>query len=100
MAVLKRRDLSSKLHRWASRLIENDMDLQWRTDTRHQLTDALSRLPCSESLGEDIDQAFPDDSSSRQTYRGPEGPILDGVLLTELGADQVETSLKQRVWWL
>ena len=66
------------------------MDLQWRPGTRHQLPDALSRLPCSESPGEDINEAFPDDTSSRLTYRGPEGPVLDGILLTELGADHVD----------
>lgn len=66
------------------------MDLQWRPGTRHQLPDALSRLPCSESPGEDINEAFPDDTSSRQTYRGPEGPVLDGVPLKELGANQVD----------
>ena len=51
------------------RLIENDMDPQWRPGTRHQLPDALSRLPCSESPGEDINDAFPEDASSRQMHR-------------------------------
>ena len=87
--LFKSRDLYSKLHRRTLRLIEYDMGLRWRPGTRHQLSNALFRLPCSESPGDDIDMAFPDDSSSRQTYRGPEGPVLDGVPLTELGVDQV-----------
>ena len=89
--LFKSRDLSSKQFWWSLRLIEWDVDLQqWRPGTRHQLPDALSRLPCSESPSEDIDQAFPDESSSRQTYRGPEGPVLDGMPLTEFGVDQVD----------
>lgn len=88
--LFKSRDLSFKLNRWALRLIEYDMDLQWRPGTRHQLPDALSRLPCTDSPGEDIDEAFPDDTSSRQAHRGPEGPVLDGVPLKELGADQLD----------
>ena len=85
--LFKSRDLSSKLHRRAFRLVEYNMDLQWRPSTRHQLPEALFRLTCSESPGEDIDKAFPDDSSGRQTYKGPEGQVLDGVPLTELGVD-------------
>ena len=95
--LFKSRDLSSKLHRWALRLIEYDMDLQWRPGTGHQFPAALSRLPCSESPGEDINEAFPDDTSSRQTYQGPEGTVLDGVPLTELGADQVDELTTERV---
>ena len=79
------------------RLIENDMDPQWRPGTRHQLPDALSRLPCPESSGEDINEPFPDDTSSRQTYRGLEGPVLDDILLTECGADQVDETTAESV---
>ena len=95
--LFKSRDLSSKLPRWALRLIEYDMDLQWQPGTRHQLPDALSRVPCSESSGEDTNEAFPDDTSSRQTYRGPQGPDLDGLPLTELGADQVDEPTAESV---
>ena len=51
--LFKRHGLSTKVHKWALRLIEYDMDLQRRTSTRHQLLDILSRLPCSESPGEE-----------------------------------------------
>ena len=40
---------------------------------------------------------FPDDKSSRQTYRGPEEPVLDGVPLTELGVDQVDEPTAARL---
>ena len=88
--LFKSQNLSSKLHRYALRLTEHDMDLQWRPGARHQLPDALSRLQPSQEPGDDINDAFPDDASSRQTYRGPEGPVLDGIPLTELGADEVD----------
>ena len=88
--LFKSQNLSSKLHRYALRLTEHDMDLQWRPGAHHQLPDALSRLRPSQEPGDDINDAFPDDASSRQTYRGPEGPVLDGIPLTELGADEVD----------
>ena len=53
------------------------------------LPDALSRLSPSDAPSADIDDPFPDDPSMRTTYRGPKGPVLDGVLLSELGADEV-----------
>ena len=57
----------------------------------HQLPDALSRLPIGDTPGADVDDSFPDDSSTRTTCRGPQGPILDGMLLSELGAEEVDT---------
>ena len=90
MWLFKSQALSSKLHRWALRLMEYDMDLQWRPGADHQLTDPLWRLPLSDEPGTDIDDSFPDDSSTRTTYRGPRGLVLEGVLLSELGADEVE----------
>ena len=88
--LFKSQALSSKLHRWALRLMEYDMDLQWRPGANHQLPDALSRLPLGDAPGTDIDDSFPDDYSTRTTYRGPRGPVLEGVLLSELGADEVD----------
>ena len=78
-------------------LIKYDMDLQLRPGARHQLPDALPRFPCSESIDEDNNEAFPDDTSSRQAYRGPGGPALDDVPLTELGADQVDRPITRSV---
>ena len=40
--------------------------------------------------GTDIDDSFSDDSSTKTTSRGPRGPVIDGVLLSELGTDEVE----------
>ena len=50
-----------------------------------------------ESLGEDISGDFPDDASSRQTCWGLEGPVFDGVPVTELGADQVDEPTAESV---
>ena len=95
--LFKRHGLSTKVHKWALRLIEYDMDLQRRTSTRHQLLDILSRLPCSESPGEETNEAVPHDTSTRQTYRASEGPVLNGVPLTEFGADHVDEPTAQSV---
>ena len=43
--LFKSQTLSPKLHRWALRLMEYDMDLQWKAGQNHDLPDALSRLP-------------------------------------------------------
>ena len=94
--LFRGRDLSSK-HMWTLRLTEYDMEEQWWPGTRHQLPDASSRLPRSESPREDIKETFPDDSSSLQTYRRPEGPVLNGVPLTQLGGDQVDESIAEGV---
>lgn len=59
------------------------------TGGNHQLPDALSRLPLSDAPGTDIDNSFPDGPSTKTTYRGPGGQVLDGVLLNKLGADGV-----------
>ena len=40
---------------------------------------------------QDVDDSFSDDSSTWTTYSGPQGPVLDGVLLSELGAEEVDT---------
>ena len=83
--------LSTKLHRWALRLMEYDMNVQWRPGVNHQLPDALFRLPIGDAPGSDVDDSSSDDSSTWTTYRGPQGPVLDGVLLSELGAEEVDT---------
>lgn len=86
--LFRSRDLCPKLHRWALRLMEHDMTLEWRAGTQHVLPDALSRLPHQPHQGDDIDDSFPDDGSSSQKeqFVGPRGPSLDGVLLSTLEA--------------
>ena len=67
------------------------MELQWRPGANHQVPDAFPRLPVGDAPGADVNDSFPDDSSTRTTYSGPKGPVLEGVLLSELGADEVDT---------
>ena len=52
--LFKSQALSSKLHRWALRLMEYDMDLHWRPGANHQLPETLSRLPLSDTRRERI----------------------------------------------
>ena len=56
----------------------------------HQLPNALSRLTRSTLPGGGINDAFPADGSGRRTCRGTEGPVLGGISLTELRADEVD----------
>ena len=67
------------------------MELRWRPGANHQLPVAHSRLPIGYTPEMDVDDSFPDDSWTRNTYRGRRGPVLDEVLLSELGADGVDT---------
>ena len=76
--------LSSKMHRWALRLMQFDIDLQWRKGGEHAAPDALSRLRCKGPPEPPIDVSFPDDTTSPTDHRGPAGPVLDGVLLRDL----------------
>ena len=41
--LFKSQVLSAKYHRWALRLMQYDMELQWRPGTKHQFTHALLR---------------------------------------------------------
>ena len=95
--LFKSQTLSPKLHRWALRLMEYDMDLQWKAGQNHDLPDALSRLPRFETPGEDIDDSFPGDASDRQAYQGARGPILDGVLLSDMGIDETDVPPPENV---
>lgn len=88
--LFRSQTLSSKLHRWALRLSEYHMDLQWRPGSRHQLPAALSTLPRFDSPSNDTDDSFPDDASRACAYRGPGGPVLDGIPLIQLGVNAVE----------
>ena len=92
MWLFKNQALSSKLHPWALWLTEYDMDSQWRPGANYQITDALSRLSLINAPSTDIDDSFPDDSSARTTYEGPRRPVHDGVLISKLGADEVDES--------
>lgn len=77
--------LSPKMHRWAVRMMQFTMDLQWRKGLLHTAPDALSRLRRRGHSGEPetaIDTSFPDDTSL-EVHRSqePEGPVLEGVSL-------------------
>ena len=86
--LFKSQALSTKYHRWALRLMQYDMDLQWRPGTKHQFADALSR---SHGLnrGATVDDSFPGDNTTKRTYRGPQGPVLDGVHLGQMGIEGI-----------
>ena len=67
--------------------MQYDMDLQWRPGTKHQLADALSRSHVLPFL------SFSGDSTTKITYRGPQGPVLDGVPLGQLGIEGINDAL-------
>ena len=67
------------------------MNLQWRPGTKHQFADALSR---SHGLnrGATVDGTFPGDNTTKRTYRGPQGPVLDGVHLGQMGIEGISNN--------
>ena len=75
---------SAKHHRWALRLMQYDMELQWRPGTKHKFSDALSRSHGNKTRGATVDDSFLGDNTTKRTYRGPQGPVLDGVPLGQL----------------
>lgn len=84
--LFRSRELDPKLYRWALRLIDFDMTLQWRVGTFHQIPDAISRLLRPGLAGETIDDSFSDDSTSKlpNDYIGPQGLRFNGALLKDL----------------
>ena len=84
--LFRSRELCPKLHRWALRLMEYDMVLEWKAGVEHVVPDALSRLPVAGTAGVDVDDSFPDDSSFAVEGASAEtlGPELDGVRLADL----------------
>lgn len=77
-------NLSSKMHRWALKMMAYDMVLRWRKGTDHVAPDAFSMLR-KKSPGEpDIDTTLPGDGDGEGPGKGPEGPVLDGVPLQSM----------------
>jgi len=93
--LFKSQSLTPKYHRWALRLMEHDITLKWRPGTQHQLPDAMSRLPNKSDVIEDFDDSFPGDESLPNVYKGPQGPVLDGVHLETLGVEDVDGTSTQ-----
>ena len=60
------------------------VELQWRPGTRHQFPDALPRSRGNKDRGATVGDSFPGDNTTKRTYRGPQGPVLDGVPLGQL----------------
>ena len=90
--LFKSQALSAKYHRWALRLMQYDMDLQWRPGSKHQFADALSRSRSHDTRGNTVDDSFPGDNTTKGTYRGPLGPVLDGIPLGRLGIEGVNNN--------
>ena len=87
--LFKSQALSAKYHRWTLRLMQYDMELQWRPGTKHQFADALSRSHGHKTRGATVDDSFPGDSTTKRTYRSLQGPVLDGVPLGQLGIEGI-----------
>ena len=71
------------------------MTLKWRPGTQHQIPDAMSLLPNKSNVIEDFDDSFPGDKSLPNVYKGPQGPVLDGVHLETLGGGDVDETSTQ-----
>ena len=55
----------------------------------------MSRLPNKSNVIEDFDDSFPGDDSLPNVYKGPQGPVLDGVHLETLGVEDVDGTSTQ-----
>lgn len=69
------------------------MNMRLSADSTHQLPDAFSCLCRPGPAADSIDDSFPVDTTSgeRGDYVGPQGPVLEGILLKTL------EPLKERV---
>ena len=93
--LFKSQSLTPKYHRWALGLMEHDITLKWTPGKQHHLPDPMSRLPNKSIVIEDFDDSFPGDESLPNVYKGPQGPVLDGVHLETLGVKDVDGSSTQ-----
>ena len=70
--------------------MQYDMELQWRPETKRQYGNALSRSHGNRTRGATIDDFSPDETTTKGTYRGPQGPVLDGTPLSlQLGIEDI-----------
>ena len=90
--LFKNQALSAKYHRWALRFMQYDMGLQWRPGIKYQSADALSRSHGHKTHGATVDDFFPGDSTTKRAYRGPQGPVLDGVPLGQLSIEGINNN--------
>ena len=77
--------------------MEHDITLKWRPG--HNFS---SQTPCRGYKNkiiviEDCDDFLPEDESLPKVYKGPQGPVLDGVHLETLGVEDVDGSSAQRL---
>ena len=77
-------NLSSKMHRWALKLMAYDMVLKWRRGTENVGLDALSRLQRRSSQELDGEALVSGDFGKEMPQKKPAGPVLDGVPLQQL----------------
>ena len=75
-----------------ARLMQYDMELQWRSVTKHKFTNVLSRSHDNKTRGATIDDSFPGDNTPKRTYRGPQGPVLDGLPLGQLVIESINNN--------
>ena len=90
--LFKSQALSAKYHRWALRLIQYGMELKLRPGTKHQFADASSRSHGHKTRGATVNDSFQGDSTTKMTYQGPQGPVLDGVPLGQLGIEGINNN--------
>ena len=72
--------------------MQYDMELQWRPETEHQFADALSRSHRNKTRGAPMDDFFPGETTTKGAYRGPQGPVLDGTPLSQLGIEGINNN--------
>ena len=72
--------------------MQYNMEIQWRSGTRHQFADALSRSHGNKIRGATVDDSFPGDNTTKRTFRDPQGPVLDGAPLSQQGIEDINNN--------
>ena len=72
--------------------MEHGITLTWRPGAQNQLPEDLSHLLRFSAPGNDTDDSLPGHESSKNAYRGPQGPVLDRVPLSTLGVEDMDNS--------
>ena len=57
-------------------------------------SEALDAFSCffKKTGGTTVDYSFPSDSTTKLTYQGPQGPVLDGIPLDQLGIEGINNN--------
>ena len=72
--------------------MQYDMELQRRLGTKHIFDQESSRSHGNRTPGATVDDSFPGNNTTKEIYRGPQGPVLDGTPLGQLDIEGINNN--------